>query len=129
MSDHPAPAHHIHVCTACRNAGTDERPGTALMELLTEAAAQGALPGGFTVSAINCMAGCAHPCAVGFQASGKAAWLFGDLLPEDLADLLAFADRYHRLPDGWCRSTERPGKMARAALARIPAGFARAVMA
>ncbi|SEO03506.1 Predicted metal-binding protein [Pseudorhodobacter antarcticus] len=131
MVGHPSPegAHHIHVCTACRNRETDELRGVALLALLAEAATKGDLPDGFTVSGINCMAGCAHPCTVGFQSAGKAAWLFGDLLPEDLADLLAFAQLYHALPDGWSRSTERPGKMAHAALARIPAGPASGVTA
>ena len=74
----------------------------------------------FTVSGVLCMAGCTRPCTVGFAANGKAAWLFGDLGPADCADIVAFAGLYAVLNDGWCSSTDRPGKLSRSALARIP---------
>lgn len=113
--------HHIHVCTACRDRAADDLPGEALIAALRGGLDARELSNAFTVCGINCMAGCAHPCTVGFHAGGKAAWLFGDLTPADAPDLLAFAQLYASLPDGWCSSTERPGKLARAVLARIPA--------
>jgi len=113
--------HHIHVCTACRDREADLLPGDALILALRAGLPACGLSDAFAVSGVNCMAGCARPCTVGFQADGKAAWLFGDLTPADAPDLLAFAQLYAALPDGWCRSTERPGKLSQTALARIPA--------
>jgi predicted metal-binding protein len=113
--------HHIHVCTACRDRETDDLPGAALIAALRTGRAACGLSDAFPVSGINCMAGCARPCTVGFQADGKAAWLFGDVTGADVPDVVAFAQLYAALPDGWCRSTERPGKLSQSALARIPA--------
>ena len=113
--------HHIHVCTACRDRVTDTLPGDALIEVLREGLITCKLSDRFAVSGVNCMAGCARPCTVGFQGDGKAGWLFGDLARADAPDIMAFAALYASLPDGWCRSTERPGKLANTALARIPA--------
>lgn len=112
--------HHILVCTACRDREADELPGEALIAALRAGLDASGLSETCTVSGINCMAGCAHPCTVGFNADGKAAWLFGDLTQADTSDLLAFAQLYAVRPDGWCRSAERPGKLSRAALARVP---------
>ena len=117
--------HHIHVCTACRDREADEQPGEAPIAALRAGLDVCDLSDAFTVCGINCMAGCAYPCTVGFNAGGKAAWLFGDLTLADTRDLLAFAQLYAPLADGWCRSPERPGKLARAALARIRATPAR----
>lgn len=56
------------------------------------------------------MAGCGQPCAVAYQASAKATYLFGDIEPdEDITNLVAFAQQYRALDDGWCSSTMRPG--------------------
>ena len=113
--------HHIHVCTACRDRVTDTLPGDALILALRGGLITCSLSDRFAVSGVNCMAGCGRPCTVGFQADAKAGWLFGDLTQADAPDIIAFAALYAALPDGWCRSTERPGKLASTALARIPA--------
>jgi predicted metal-binding protein len=122
MAAHPEPAacHHVFVCTACRDASADDLPGAALLQTLHQAFAACGLADTFTVSGVRCMAGCTCPCTVGFTASGKAAWLFGDLGPADCADIVAFAGLYASLKDGWCSSIDRPGKLSRSALARIP---------
>ena len=123
MAAHPEAAarHDVFVCTACRHAGTDDLSGAALLQTLYEAFVACALSDTFAVSGVNCMAGCGRPCTVGFQADAMAGWLFGDLTLADAPDIIAFAALYASLPDGWCRSTERPGKLASTALARIPA--------
>ena len=123
MARYPGPMgrHHIHVCTACRDREADDLPGEALIAALRAGLSACGLSDAFAVSGIDCMAGCARPCTVGFQADDKAAWLFGDLAAADAPDLIVFAQLYASLPDGWCRSTERPGKLSQTALARIPA--------
>lgn len=112
------PDHHITVCTSCRDKTTKSRPGYELIDRLREA-----LVGtGFDVAAVACMAGCDRPCTAAFHAPGKASYLFGDLDPNvDTPDLVQFARQYAVLRDGWCSSVDRPGKLRKSTLARIPA--------
>lgn len=71
------------------------------------------------------MAGCDRPCTVAFHGHGKASYLFGDLAQQDadqdISDLVAFARTYANLSDGWCSSLDRPGRLRKSTLARIPA--------
>ena len=70
------------------------------------------------------MAGCDRPCTVAYHASKKATYLFGDIAPdEDIDDLVAFAQHYATLNDGWCSSLDRPGKLRKSTLARVPAAM------
>lgn len=110
--------HTITVCTSCKDENNPRaKPGEALIDQL-----QTDLPDGFAVRGVNCMAGCKRPCAVAYQAPNKASYLFGDLAPgEDVADLVAFAQQYAELEDGWCSSKTRPGKLKTSTLARVPA--------
>jgi len=121
-----AETHKIFVCTSCRHKGTNCRPGYQLIKTLQEAL-KTALPltgDDFEVSGIACMAGCSRPCTVAYRANAKATYLFGDIDPEaDIDDLVAFALQYRELDDGWCNSGDRPGKLSRTALARIPAAI------
>ncbi|MCV6584147.1 MAG: DUF1636 domain-containing protein [Marinibacterium sp.] len=104
--------HTILVCTTCiRDARTDPL-GDAL---------RARLPDGFALAAIDCMAGCERKRTVGFQATGKASYLFGDLVDDDCDALLDFARQYRASPDGWTSATERPRPLLRKTLARIPA--------
>ena len=116
-------SHAIIVCTTCRKAGSEERPGKAILERLSgEMKKDAALGQAFSVTGTECMAGCSRSCTVAFRAEGKATYLFGDMDPdEDIADLLTFAHQYREIEDGWCISKDRPGKLRRTALARIPA--------
>lgn len=108
----------ILVCTSCKPKGCAEKPGLDLIARLR--AALESHP--FEVAGVACMAGCNHPCTVAFQGSGKASYLFGEIDPEaDLDDLLSFAHLYDALHDGWCSSVDRPGKLRRTTLARMPA--------
>ena len=116
--------HQITVCTSCRYKDSDERPGFALIERLREslAASGEQIPEPFRISGVACMAGCKHPCTVAYHGPGKASYLFGDIEPEgDLSDLIRFAKQYAYLHDGWCSSVDRPGKLRKTTLARIPA--------
>lgn len=121
-----ADKHKIFVCTSCRHRGTECRPGFELIKTLQEAL-KAALPvsaDDFEVSGIACMAGCSRPCTVAYRASEKATYLFGDIDPDtDIDDLVAFAQQYRSLEDGWCNSGDRPGKLRHTTLARIPAAL------
>jgi predicted metal-binding protein len=115
--------HLITVCVDCVDAERQSRPGR---EILT-ALAQAVLPDGvplasrYRLSGMACLAGCARPCTVAFQAADKTQYLFGDLRVEDVAESLAgFAALYRDRPDGMTRSAERPAGLLGKTLARIP---------
>lgn len=113
----------ISVCTSCKVKGASARPGYALIdELRAGIAEMPALREAYEVAGVACMAGCDSPCTVGFHGQGKASYLFGDLEPgADVNDLLSFATQYDALHDGWCSSVDRPGKLRKSTLARVPA--------
>lgn len=118
--------HRITICTSCRHKGSQCRPGYELIKRLRPAIALAgdALPEHFEISGVACMAGCGRPCAVAYHGTRKATYLFGDIDPEtDIEDLVAFARQYAYLHDGWCASVDRPGKLRKATLARIPAAI------
>ena len=116
--------HKITVCTSCRHKGTQCRPGFELIAKLRAAiaAAGDHVSADFEVSGVACMAGCDRPCTVAYHGTQKATYLFGDIAPDtDIGDLLAFAEQYAALDDGWCSSLDRPGKLRKTTLARVPA--------
>ena len=79
------------------------------------------LPEGFSIRIVDCMAGCAHPRTVGFQAVGKAQYLFGDIETDrDIAALVQFAQQYHDSEDGWTSATDRPAALYHKTLSRMP---------
>ena len=108
-----SPDHYLLICSRCE--GEDE--AAAMGDTLAPH-----LPPGFAIRVVACMAGCAHPTAVGFQASGKAHYLFGNIAEAgDLEALAAFAQQYKRSADGWTNATDRPAALFEKTLARMPA--------
>ncbi|MEM7464167.1 MAG: DUF1636 domain-containing protein [Pseudomonadota bacterium] len=114
MVDGPDTTNHIIlICTKCR--------GGEAASVLRAAIADG-LPLEFAIRAVDCMAGCDHPTTVGFQARGKATYLFGDI--DSLTDIAAvkqFAHQYLRSTNGWTSATDRPLTLYNKTLARMPA--------
>ncbi|MEO1796976.1 MAG: DUF1636 domain-containing protein [Pseudomonadota bacterium] len=118
--------HKITVCTSCRHKGSTCRPGYELIEKLRRAieAAGDSVPESFEITGVACMAGCDRPCTVAYHGTRKATYLFGDIEPDDdIDDLVAFARQYAFLHDGWCSSIDRPGKLRKTTLARVPAAI------
>lgn len=106
------PDHFILVCESC----TGGQPIDDLKEELADK-----LPSGFAIRASSCMAGCNHPRTVGFQAIGKAQYLFGDIQTQHEVQALAeFAFQYRDSPDGWTNATDRPRALFRKTLSRMP---------
>lgn len=119
-------SHRITVCTSCKHKGETCRPGYELIARLRKAieAAGDSITEEFEISGTACMAGCDRPCTVAYHSTRKAAYLFGDITPEDdIDDLVEFARQYAVLHDGWCSSVDRPGKLRKTTLARIPAAM------
>ena len=82
----------------------------------------------FEISGTACLAGCVpdhgEPCVVGYRATEKATWLFGDIDPDQpLYDLIAFARSYAALDDGWLNGRDLPPRLCDTTLARIPAAM------
>jgi predicted metal-binding protein len=117
--------HHITVCTSCRQKGDTHQSGRDLIAQLRRALnTQSTEAPQFDVAGAACMAGCTTPCTVAFHAPRKASYLFGNIATQDdLAALVEFAKQYALLRDGWCSSVDRPARLRKATLARIPASF------
>jgi predicted metal-binding protein len=98
-----------YLCTTCRNGGA------GFAEDLTQA-----LQGLAEVEGVDCMSGCARDQTLAFRASGKVAYLFGDLTLADLPDLQNFARLYAASPDGRFPDARVLGGLRLKALARIP---------
>ncbi|MEM7303427.1 MAG: DUF1636 domain-containing protein [Pseudomonadota bacterium] len=80
------------------------------------------LPAGYSIRAVDCMAGCDHPVTVGFQAPGKATYLFGGIKSAaDIAGILAFTHQYQQSKTGWTSASDRPAALYEKTLARVPA--------
>ena len=104
--------HFVLICSACKGSV----PARIMQDKLA-----GTLPEGFAIRSVNCMAGCAYPRTVGFQAVGKAQYLFGEIETDrDIAALAQFAQQYHDSEDGWTSATDRPAALYDKTLCRMP---------
>ncbi|OAN93049.1 DUF1636 family protein [Sulfitobacter geojensis] len=118
--------HRITVCTSCKHKGTTCRPGFELIEKLQAVIIEAgdAIAEDFEISGVACMAGCGRPCTVAYHGSRKATYLFGDIDPaQEVGDLVTFAQQYTHLHDGWCSSVDRPGKLRKSTLSRVPSAM------
>jgi predicted metal-binding protein len=80
---------------------------------------QAALPD-VLITTTDCMSGCTRPSTIAFRASGKTAYLFGEITADDLPDLLTFARLYATSPDGNFADARILGPLRMKAIARIP---------
>lgn len=103
--------HWVIVCRTCK-------AGEALARGLAEAMDGAGLV--YDVTGTDCMSGCTRPSTVAFRAPGKTAYLFGDLSPADLPDLVSFARLYLAAPDGNLTDARPLGDLRLKAIARIP---------
>ncbi|SFL00706.1 DUF1636 family protein [Shimia haliotis] len=108
-----APDHFVLICSTCEG---PEGAARLRSDLLPE------LPDCFGIRAVDCLAGCEQPIAVGFQAQGKASYVFGPI--EGRADseaLVKFAHQFSASQSGWTSATDRPSALFHKTLARLPA--------
>ncbi len=120
--------HQILVCKACKHKDDACKPGFELLKKLRAAIQAADLGDSFEVSGTACLAGCVpdhgEPCVVGYRATEKATWLFGDIDPDQpMDDLVAFARSYAALDDGWMNGKDLPPRLCDTTLARIPAAM------
>ena len=76
---------------------------------------------GFQITQTQCMSGCTKPSTLAFRAPGKTAYLFGEIMESDLADVLTFAKSYLNSADGTFADARIFGALRTKAIARIPA--------
>jgi predicted metal-binding protein len=120
--------HQILVCKACKHTGSACAPGHALLKKLRTAIQAAGLGDTFEVTGTACLAGCVPdhggPCVVGWRASAKATWLFGDIDPaQPIDDLMEFSRLYAARDDGWMSGKDCPPRLCDSTLARIPAAL------
>lgn len=107
-----APAHTILICTKCRG----PRAAAKL-----RAALSARVPGGIGFRAVDCMAACDQPVAVGFQARAKASYVFGPIeVAQDVDALCEFASQYTQSATGWTSASDRPRALFDKTIARLP---------
>ncbi|MCA0907315.1 DUF1636 family protein [Ruegeria marisrubri] len=105
--------HYVLICSTCQGAMSAE----AAQDVL-----DARLPDGFETRMVACMAGCERAMTVGFQAPGKAQYLFGDITTShDLSALVEFATQFGDSDDGWTSASGRPPALFAKTLSRIPA--------
>lgn len=72
------------------------------------------------VKMTDCMSGCTRPSTLAVRATGKTAYLFGDLTEADLPDLITFVRLYAASPDGTFADARPLGGLRTKAIARLP---------
>ncbi len=105
--------HTILICTSCKGAGEAGELRAALAEGVSDR---------FTLRAVDCMAGCDHPIAVGLQGPSKTQYLFGEIEAQaDIEAIACFSEQFLASETGWSNASQRPQKLYNKTLARLPA--------
>lgn len=120
------------VCTTCRPEGVPRdqpAPGERLLLQLDHELRQQAQPQ-LRVRGMACLSSCSRACTIALQAAGKHSYVFGDLAPDDVAgpdpafdtarQILACARQHADAPDGLLAWRERPERLRRSIVARLP---------
>ncbi|GAA6615387.1 DUF1636 family protein [Scytonema sp. NUACC26] len=118
--------HTLFVCTTCASVWQNgkqvgESGGQQLLQQLQELAFNWELRNKFSVQGVECMSACNHSCVIAFAAQEKLTYLFGDLPINDSAEaILKCASQYYAKPDGLLPWSERPERLKKGILAKIP---------
>ena len=113
----------VTICRTCRPEGapeTAERPGAILGRAVRDALSAIAAPL-VEVRAIACLSACSRACSAVVAAPGKFSYVIGDLEPQDAEALLAFAFKHAESADGIPAWRDRPVKIRKSTIARVPA--------
>lgn len=124
-------SHTLFVCTTCAGTWQDGKRigcsrGEILLDHLSSLYSTWPYKDSVALEPVQCMSSCDRPCSVAFVSSGKHTYLFGDLaqVNEDLnhvcQSLLDCAELYYAKPDGVMAWSERPERLKKGIVARIP---------
>jgi predicted metal-binding protein len=109
----------ILVCRTCRNASASDelpRPGQLLAEETRRLAADHDIP----VVEIECLGNCKRRLSAALLRDGCWSYVFGDLVADSAADLVAGARLFATSKDGLLPWRGRPDSLKRGLVARLP---------
>jgi predicted metal-binding protein len=123
------PTTELLVCTTCRPTDAPregQAAGQTLFEHLEAALAFSDEPSAASVPrlrGIACLGACSRSCSVALQAPGKTCYVFGGLAPDDdsVQAVLSVAQQHAASTDGVLAWAERPQRLRRGLIARLPA--------
>ncbi|MFJ5487622.1 DUF1636 family protein [Hansschlegelia beijingensis] len=113
----------VTICRTCRPEGhpeASERPGAALGRAVRDALANVPAGSQLEVRAIACLSACSRACSAVVAAPGKFSYVVGDLEPCDAEALVAFALKHAESADGIPAWRDRPAKVRKCTIARVP---------
>ncbi len=102
--------HVISICGECKG------KGTALAKALSGIVAEG-----IDVQISACLNVCSQPLTVAARATGKEAYLFAGVTPEDADAVATFARMWQAAPDGAIADARPLGRLRSCLIGRIPA--------
>lgn len=111
------------ICATCRPAGAaPEAAGTEPREgaVLAEAARAAASGTAIETRSIACLSNCSRGCSATVAAPGKFSYVIGGLEASDAGALVAFAQRHAESADGIPAWRDRPEKIRKNTIARVP---------
>jgi predicted metal-binding protein len=118
----PAPVT-LSICRTCRPEGAEaliEPPGASLGRAVRALVETGKLDDRIALRAIACLSSCGRACSATVAAPGKFSYVIGGLEPGDAEILVAFALRHAESRDGVPAWRDRPEKIRKNTVARVP---------
>jgi predicted metal-binding protein len=110
----------IHVCVTCKSADEPGEPKSERAGARLHAALAALANDAVEIVPVECLSVCKRPCTVGFAASGKWTYVYGDFSPEAAPSILAAAALYAVAPDGLIPWKLRPDALKKGVVARVP---------
>ncbi len=113
----------LHVCVTClggEDRETVTRAGRRLHDALADAQINQQHSARFRIAEAECLSNCNRGCSVALTGPGRWSYIYGDLSPASVDDLLDGASRYAATADGLVPWRERPTIFRKSVIARIP---------
>lgn len=110
----------LHICTTCR-AGQpvpdgSQCAGANLFDALSNAAP---VPG-VTIKPVECLSACSNGCSIVLSKKGGWSYVFGNLTPDHVPEILQGAAAFAQSSDGVVPWRDRPEVFRKQCLARVP---------
>jgi predicted metal-binding protein len=114
----------LHICVTCKagqNSDDDElRPGQKLYDAI--AALRTGITAPVDIRPVSCLAACTQGCTASIFMPGKNfGYLLGNLVPEQAADILDYAQSYVASATGAVMPSRRAPSLSNAIIGRFPA--------
>ena len=108
----------LHICMTCKAGLVEDGPcvGARLFNAIRALD----IPADVTVLPVECLSACNTGAAVALSQPGAWGYVYGRMMPDNAADILAGAAAYARTSDGIVPWRERPVIFRKQSIARIP---------